>query len=81
MWNLSLSALSWILSLFGFGKTTDAAAAERASGVSQGAAEQKVSDQQKVLDNVSKAQTAARDVDNDIVNGVPITESDGFRRD
>lgn len=81
MWNLALSGLAWVLSLFGFGKSTDTAAAERASGVSQGAAEQKVSDQQKVLDNVSKAQAAARNVDNDIVSGVPITESDGFRRD
>jgi len=76
-----LSLLAVVLGWFGFGKPSDANAAERASGVSQGTAEQKSTDQGKVLEDVAKADAAANTVAADNAAGLPVTGTDGFRRD
>ena len=81
MWESILSIAATVLGWFGFGGSTDTAAAERASGVAQGTAEQANKDQQKVLQDVSKAQAIDRSIDADSASGLPNTTSDGFRRD
>lgn len=53
----------------------------RDDGLSAGTAMQKSADQSAVLKDIQDAKQASNSVDSAIAGGVPIDQSDGFRRD
>jgi hypothetical protein len=81
IWTIIKGAFSWLVTAIFSPKQPDIAKAERDVGEALGRSEQKSETDEKVLENVAKAQAAANSIDADNARGMPITENDGYRRD
>lgn len=81
IWTILKGAFSWLVTAIFSPKQPDVAKAERDVGKALGSSEQKSETDEKVLENVAKAQAAANSIDVDNARGMPITENDGYRRD
>lgn len=79
MWASVLGILANLVAYF-FKPKTDIQVAHD-DGVISGQSQQKASDQAQTLEDVRNAKSATDAVDRDVAHGVPITETDGFRRD
>lgn len=79
MWKIILGIASKLLGIFFPEKSAEKVA--RDDGAASGIAQQKSVDQAAVLKDVQNAKTASQSVDASIASGVPISNSDGFRRD
>lgn len=79
MWTAVLGIISSLVSYFFKPKTAEAQA--RDDGQVAGVAMQKSADQSAVLKDVQDAKQASNFVDAANAGGVPISASDGFRRD
>lgn len=79
MWLTILSLAGKLLGIFFPDQSKEKVA--RDDGAVSGIAQQKAADQGAVLKDVQDAKSAADAVDSDAARGVPVTQSDGFRRD
>lgn len=79
MWTSVLAIISTLVGYFFKPKTAEAQA--RDDGQSAGVSMQKSADQSAVLKDIQDAKQARNSVDSAIAGGVPIDQSDGFRRD
>lgn len=79
MWGSVLAIISSLVSYFFKPKTAEAQA--RDDGQSAGVSMQKAADESAVLKDIQDAKQASNSVDSATAGGVPISASDGFRRD
>lgn len=79
MWASILGLVSKLLEIFFPSKSSDKVAHD--DGESQGIAEQKAAAAAGVIHDVQTAKDAAQSVDAGLAGSVPVTETDGFRRD
>lgn len=79
MWGSVLAIISSLVSYFFKSKTAEAQA--RDDGQSAGVSMQKAADESAVLKDVQDAKQASNSVDAANAGGLPISASDGFRRD
>ena len=79
MWTLVASLLSWLLGLFGFGKSKSDVQAAQAQGEKQGEAEEGKATDDKIIQDVAAA-NSARQSERD-APASELRSDDGFRRD
>jgi hypothetical protein len=79
MWTILLGLAGKLLEIFFPGQSKEKVA--RDDGATSGIAQQKAADQGAVIKDVQDAKTAANSVDVAAARGVPVTNTDGFRRD
>lgn len=80
IWTILKGAFSWLVTAIFSPKQPDVAKAERDVGEALGRSEQKSETDEKVLENVAKAQAAANSVDNDVSSGMSVYTDDGYKR-
>lgn len=79
MWGAALSLILKLVGIFFPSQSKEKVA--RDDGTTSGIAQQKAADEGAVIKDVQDAKTASDGVDTDAARGVPVTKSDGFRRD
>lgn len=79
MWAAALSLVLKLVGIFFPSQSKEKIA--RDDGATSGIAQQKAADEGAVIKDVQDAKTAADGVDTAAARGVPVTDTDGFRRD
>ena len=79
MWTIVLGLASKLLGIFFPDKSAEKVA--RDDGQISGISQQKAADQGSVIKDVQDAKQASDTIDRSVADGVPVSQSDGFRRD